>query len=127
MSVTQYNIYSYVKGVNGFGLPVSNTIYSATLAANTEQLLTVPSGAAMGAPSANQYNKFIAVIESVSPVFLAVNQTVAVPAGAAFAATTSTLASFSSGYYTKSGDVLHFISPSATNHITVSFYAIQEG
>lgn len=126
MSVTQYNVYNYVQGVNGYGLPVSNTVYSATLAANAEQTLTVPGGSGMGAAAAYQNNKFIAVMEMTASMLLAVNQTAEVPAGAAFAPTTSSLV-YATARYVKAGDVLHFISQTANNTITVSFYAIQEG
>ena len=125
MSVTQYNIYSYIKGQNGFGLPFSNTAYSATLAANTDTTLTVPTGSALGAPEATAVNKYIAVIDySVNNVWVALNATAAFPAGAAFATTTSELLPL--GKYVKAGDVLHFISATGAD-VSVTFYAIQEG
>lgn len=125
MSVTQYNIYSYIKGQNGFGLPFSNTAYSATIGAGVETSLTVPTGSAMGAPEANAYNKFIAVFDySTTDVWVALNATAAVPAGAAFALTSSELTP--AGKYVRAGDVLHFIS-TAGAAVSVTFYAIQEG
>ncbi len=33
---TQYNIYSYIKGINGFGLAASDTNYSVLLTADTD-------------------------------------------------------------------------------------------
>ena len=127
---TQYNIYNYVKGINGFGLALSDTIFSATLAANTDTTVTVPGVAALGAAAANKYNKLIAVIDTLSgPLWVAVNAVAAVPAGSTFAATTSRLVSPYGpvGLYVKAGDVLHFLTPSTGVEMSVAFYTIQEG
>jgi hypothetical protein len=125
MSVTNYNVFNYLKSVNGFGLPVSNTIYSATLTAHTEETLAVPLAAGNGStPTATVYNKYLAEINSSGSIWVAVNQTAAVPAGAAFAATTSKLI-FNDGIYVKSGDVIHIISEAAAD-VSVSFYALQD-
>lgn len=126
MSVTQYNIYQYIKGINGFGLSFSNTAFSASLAASTDTTLTVPAGSAVGAPEATAVNKYIAVFTyTTNDVWVAANATAAVPAGAAFAATASELVP--QGKYVRAGDVLHFISATAGAEVSVSFYAIQEG
>lgn len=126
MSVTNYNVYRYTEGVNGFSLPLSNTVFSAKLAANTEQTVTAPLGAANGV-LAQVKNKFIALVSPTSPVWVNNNATAAVPAGASFASTTSRLLpTGESGIYCKAGDVLHFISELANNSVSVAFYAIQE-
>lgn len=122
---TNYNIDKTKSGVNGFGLPFCNTIYSVTLTASTDTTVAVPLTAAVGAPTATTYNKFMAVFSYTSgkDVFVALNATAAVPAGNTFAATTSELNP--TAKMVKSTDVIHFYSAS-TPSITVAFYAIQE-
>lgn len=125
MSVTNYNVFNYLKGINGYGLPISNTMFSATLAANTEQTVTVPLVAGNGSsPAATTFNKFLVEIQSNAAVWVSVNNTATVPAGGVFASTNSTLV-FSEGFYVKSGDVLHFISAAGTD-VSVRFYALQD-
>ena len=124
-----YNINPKAQGVNGFALPISDNIWSATLAANTDTTLNVPTDSSIGMTSGTPKNKFIAVIGYAMNVlandttFVAVNATAAEPVGAAFAATTSLINP--TGVYCKAGDVLHFISR-GTPDITVAFYAIQD-
>lgn len=122
---TNYVIDKNKGGVNGFGLPFSDTIYSATLVANTDTAVAVPKTAAIGMPTATSYNKFMAVFSysSSANVYVALNATAAIPAGNTFAATTSELNP--SAKMVKAGDIIHFISNS-TPSITVAFYAIQE-
>lgn len=125
---TNYNTDWNKRGVNGFGAQFSDTIYSATLKAATDTTVAVPLTAAVGAPTATTFNKFLAVIACTQDVdvFMALNATAAVPAGVNFAATTSEL--IPNGYIAKmvkSTDVIHFIS-AGTPSVTVSFYAIQE-
>jgi hypothetical protein len=122
---TNYNIDKTKNGVNGFGLPFCNTIYSATLTASTDTTVAVPLTAAVGAPTATTYNKFMAVFSYTAgnDVFVALNATAAVPAGNTFAATTSELNP--AGKMVKSTDVIHFYS-ATTPKVTVAFYAIQE-
>lgn len=127
---TQYNIYNYIKGINGFGLALSDTIFTATLTANTDTTVTVPGLAAAGAATAYQYNKLIAIIDTISgPLWVAVNAVAAVPAGATLAASTSRLVNpyLPMGLYVKGGDVLHFLTPSTGVEMSVAFYTIQEG
>jgi hypothetical protein len=102
-------------------------IRSASLAITTDTSLTVPSSGALGAPL-NQVNRFLAVIqvEANLSVWLAINATAAVPAGASFAATTSDLI-IGGQYYAievKAADVMHFIAPTAGTDILVKFYAL---
>lgn len=124
---TQYNVDKYVQGINGFGLLFGTQIYTTTLGAGVEATIAVPANAAMGSPSANQKNKFIAVIscEQAKKVYASVNSTAAVPVGAAFAASTSELLQPLTGRYVKTGDTIHFISAAAAD-VSVSFYSIQD-
>lgn len=125
MSITQYNINSYAHGVNGFGLPFTNTSYSVTLAAATDTTLTVPGLQAGGAPSA-LYAKMYAVISYTTDgvVWVASNAVAALPAGAAFAQTTGELSPHCK--YVKAGDVLHFITAGANVQVNVAFFAVQD-
>lgn len=124
MSITQYNINSYAHGVNGYGLPFTNTTYSVALAAATDTTLTVPGLQAGGAPSAI-YAKMYAIFKYKveGEVWVASNQVAALPAGAAFAQTTGELSPECK--YVRAGDVLHFIATDA-NEVSVSFFAVQD-
>lgn len=128
---TQYNIYSYLKGVNGFGLPVCDTSYSAALTKDTDTTVTVPQAGAQGALNPTYGpNKYLAlIVTNDNETYLAINETAEHAVGATFAATTSQLmsASVPNGFYVRGGDVLHFLSHNTTAVVTVSFYAIQEG
>jgi hypothetical protein len=120
---TQYNIYSYIKGINGFGLPFCDTIYTATLAANTVQTITVPGTAAMGAVGYTT-DKYVAIFSYTAAIWVAVNATAAIPAGGTFALSTSELNP--NAKYVRAGDVISIISvPGAS--VSVSIYSIQEG
>ncbi len=129
---TNYNIDPNKKGVNGFGLQFSDTVFSATLVANADTAIAVPLKAAIGAPTATTFNKFMAVISctqlgtAVGDVYMALNAAATIPAGAAFAATSAER--IPNGYIAKmvkATDSIHFISAAVVN-VTVSFYAIQE-
>jgi hypothetical protein len=124
---TVYKLQKDIAGYNGFGLPFSDLKYSASLAITTDTTLAVPNSGAIGAPL-NQVNRWLAVInvEANLSVWATVNATAAVPAGSTFAATTSDLI-IGGEYYArevKSGDVLHFIAPTAGTDISVIFYAL---
>ena len=119
------------KGINDFGQQYSDQIYNATLAAATNTQLTVPGGGAMGAISSyggsNNKNKVRAVIRTTGDVWVAVNQTADVPAGASFAQDTSELVTNTQGksYDVYVGDVLNFFSKTATTpSVSVAFYAM---
>ena len=125
---TQYNIDKNIAGQNGFGLPFCTQIYTSTLAVATDTTLVVPSSAAIGVPSSNLYNKWVAVIKyarsaAASAVFVSVNATAAVPAGAPFALSTSEIEP--EAKHVKTGDTLHFICAAAAN-VSVAFYAVQD-
>jgi hypothetical protein len=124
---TQYKLQKDVAGYNGFGLQFCDQKYSVTIAASTEKTLTVPSNGSIGA-ALNNVNKFLAVIQVTAnvSVWVALNATAAVPAGSSFASTTSDLI-VGSEYYArevKAGDVLHFITATASTDISVQFYAL---
>lgn len=124
---TQYKLQKDIAGYNGFGLPVSDLKYSASLAVTTDTTVTVPSSSTIGAPL-NEINRYLAVIqvEANLSVWFALNATAAVPAGSTFALTTSDLI-IGSQYYAvevSAGDVMHFLAPTAGTDILVKFYAL---
>lgn len=124
---TQYKLQKDVAGYNGFGLPFSDLMWSASLAITTDTTVPVPLKGSMGAPL-NTVNKWLAVIqvEANLSVWFALNATAAVPAGSTFAQTTSDLI-IGSQYYgveVKGGDVMHFLAPTAGTDILVKFYAL---
>src|ERR1700730_9973166 len=94
--------YTSQQPIDDFGLRFASLKLSATLAAATDTSMTVPGNA----------QRYKAVIKTDSNgVWVAVNATAAVPAGASFAATTSELVQANRGMCREvvSGDVLHFI------------------
>ena len=124
---TQYKLQKDVAGYNGFGLQFCDQKFNASLDANTEKTLTVPSNGAIG-QALNSVNKWLAVIqvEANLSVWLALNATAAVPVGNSFASTTSDLI-IGGEYYgveVKAGDVMHFIAPTAGTDVLVKFYAM---
>lgn len=125
MSVTNYNVFNYLKGVNGYGLPISNTMFSAALSANTEETLAVPLGAGNGsAPAATTFNKFLVEVAASTNVWMAINNTATVPVGTTLSATDSVLV-FNEAFYVKSGDILHFISAAGAD-LSIRFFALQD-
>lgn len=127
MNITQYKLQKDVAGYNGFGLQISNSKFSASLAITTDTTLVVPTAGSMGA-ALDTVNKYLAVIqvEANATVWFANNATAAVPAGTTFAATSSEL--IIGGEYfareVKAGDTMHFIAPVAATDISVVFYAL---
>ncbi len=120
---TQYNIPEVANGINGFGTLFCDTIYSVTLGAATEATVTVPGNGAMGSTGIDRY---IAVFsyETNIGVWVSVNATATVPAGATFVATRSALNP--SAKQVKAGDIIHMITATASTDVSVEFYAIQE-
>lgn len=121
---TKFNMVRDINGFNGFGLPFTDTAYSATLAASTEQKITVPSSSGMGGNGVSYSAQWIAVFnyEAGSTVWVANNTTAAVPAGGTFAATLSEMNP--AARYVKGGDVLSFITAGTGIDVSVSFYSI---
>lgn len=127
----QFRTDKEVKGTTDFGQQYSDQIYSATLTAATNTMLPVPGGGAMGALSsfggANNNNKVRAVIRTTGDVWVAVNQTADVPAGASFAKDTSELVTnaLEKSYDVVVGDQLNFFSKTGTTpSVSVAFYAL---
>jgi len=125
----QFRVQQETKGINDFGQIFSDQIYSATLTAATNTQLTVPGGGIMGVMSSANggINKVYAVIRTTGDVWVAVNATADVPAGATFVKDTSELVTNTEGkcYFVKVGDVLNFFSKTGTTpSVSVSFYAL---
>lgn len=125
---TQFQNIQEILGVNDFGQKFCDQIFTATLAQNTDTTLTVPGGGIMGNLPAYENNKYLAVIRvsNSQDVWIAKNNTAAVPGGAAFAASNSELISGGQDFskYCEVGDVLHFFTASLVASVSVAFYAI---
>lgn len=123
---TQYLFNKFINGFNGFGLLFCDAVYTVTLSAATEASIAVPLTSAMGGVNASVNNKWIAVFsyEAAKNVYVALNATAAVPAGATLALSTSELNP--SAKTVKSGDVIHVICADASTDMSIAFYAIQE-
>jgi hypothetical protein len=111
---TKFNMIRDINGYNGFGIPFADDKYSATIAQNVAQVLSVPSN----------FKNWLAIfcIEPGSRVWIANNHDATVPVGASFAATNSELNV--PAKYVKSGDILSFITPDVTADVGVMFYAL---
>lgn len=123
---TLYNVNTVLQGVNGFGAPFCDTVYTASLAAATATALTVPGKAAIGMASAtSSKNTYLAVFsyQPAAQVWVANNGTAAIPAGAAFALSTSELNP--PAKIVKAGDVLSMIC-TAGAVVSVALYSTQE-
>lgn len=127
----QFRRFDEVKGMNDFGQQYSSQIYSATLTAATNTQLSVPGGGIMGGISSYgssiDKNKVYAVIRTTGDVWVAVNQTADVPAGASFAQDTSELVTnvLDKCYLVNVGDVLNFFSKTGTTpSVSVAFYPV---
>lgn len=121
---TKFNMTRDINGYNGFGLAFTDTAYSATLAATTDTSFTVPSSMGMGGNGFFSSSEWLAIFEYTpgSEVWVAVNTTAAVPAGASFAATASEMNP--AARLVKGGDVLHFKTASANNSVSVLLYSL---
>ncbi len=111
---TFLNMVKDINGVNAFGLPLPDDKYATVLTINTAQSLTVPTN--------SNYYLAIINISAGSTIWVANNQTAALPGGS-FATTTSVLNP--PAVLVKGGDVLSIISGDPTgDQIGVSFYAL---
>lgn len=121
---TKYTQTRDINGYNGFALPISDTAYSATLAAATDTTLTVPSTIGVGKQGPATKAQSVAIIKytPAASVWVAVGATAAVPAGASFAATGSLLNPES--ILVSGGDVLHFFTTPANVNVSIAFYSI---
>lgn len=113
---TKFSITRDINGYNGFGLPFSDTNYSATILTGVNTTLDVP-----GISTSTTYLAVFSYNPGAS-VFVAINQTAAVPAGSTFSSTTSILNP--TARVCRYGDVLNFITNDEAAFVTVSFYAI---
>ncbi|HMF70693.1 MAG TPA: hypothetical protein VK616_04440 [Flavitalea sp.] len=104
--------------VDDFGSRFADLKFSASLAATTDTGLTIPGAA--------QRYKALIKIETSGLVWVAINETAAVPAGATFAATTSELITDDKCICreVKAGDVLHFITAGTGIDVSVVLYSI---
>ena len=113
--ITNFYMIRDINGYNGFGLPFSNSNYSATItgAATT---LTVPTN--------TKHTQLLAVFtfEPGASVWVSNNNTATIPAGATFAATNSDLNP--SARVVNEGDVLSFITSNTSTLVGVTFYAL---
>ena len=102
------------QGMNAYAPQFPTDIQTAILAANTPESVTVPSNAPVWI--------MVVSIQPGNEVWVARNNTAAVPAGGTFAASTSELNPASRTVY--AGDVISFLTPNTTTDIEVSFYAV---
>lgn len=123
---TLYNINNGIKGVNGFGAPFSNIIYSTTLGANTAASVTVPGASGIGNINTTNNPQYLAVFSysAAATVYVANNHTAAVPAGGSLAATTSVINP--SARLVQAGDVISIIS-AGTPSVSIELFYLQEG
>jgi hypothetical protein len=106
-------------------VPISDSIWSATLSATTDTTLAVPLTSDLGGSNTATVNYLVARIRHtpLKDVYFAVNGTGAVPAGSSFASTTSELLDDNvCEYKIKSGDTLHFYTAATGASVTVAFY-----
>lgn len=121
---TKFSMTRDINGYNGFGLQFSDNNYSTTLTAATPTTITVPSNGSMGG-AATYVNDYWLALFNYTPgasVWVADNATSAVPAGATFASTTSTLNP--AGRLVKGGDVLSFITAGTAVDVSVTLYSL---
>ena len=113
-----------INGFNGFGLVFTDTAYSATLPASTDTTLTVPSAIGIGKQGFATVAQTLAIFsyEPGTSVWVAINTTAAVPAGATFATTSSELNP--AARLLNGGDILHFITAGTDIDVSVSFYSV---
>lgn len=124
----QYNIETYTRGVNSFGIKFPDTIYSAVLTASTNAAVTVPGATALGLATNTSKNKFIAIINWSydTDLYFSVNHTAAIPGAVPIAAGNSILLNhFENAFLVNAGDTLNFIS-AGTPGVTIAFYAVVE-
>lgn len=107
--------YTSQQPVTDFSLKFSNLKYSATLAATTDTLLTVPGNSGF----------YKAVIKVTASVWIAIDATAAVPVGTSFATTSSELIEPGQDFCreVQAGDVLHFFGAAAAG-VSVVFYPL---
>lgn len=124
---TKFSMTRDINGFNGFGLVPSDTNYSVTLTVSTDTTLTVPSSVAIGkqGPSVSSAAPISLAVITSDPgttIWVAMNTTAAVPAGATLAATSSMMNP--GAIEVKGGDVIHIISSGTGVNVSVRFYSL---
>lgn len=121
---TKFAMSRDINGYNGFGLAISDTKYSATIAQDVAQSLTVPDEGALGSGYSTAKPKYLAIFsyQPGASIWVAVNATAASPVGATFASSTSELNP--TARYVAANDVLSFITTDTTAAIGVTFYIL---
>ena len=121
---TLFSLTRDINGYNGFGRRPADDKSSVTLSASTDTTVSVPAGTTIGSGHSTVVLQWLAIFSYTpgSSVWVANNATAAVPAGATFASTTSSLNP--TCFQVKTGDVLHFISGVANTSVGVEFYAL---
>lgn len=105
-----------INGYNGFGLNISNVIYSTTLAAGVAQSLTIPI-------SSIDSPRYLAIFTcEPGGIFTWAQNDVATLPGGSFALTTSEANPIAR--VVKAGDVLSFITSDTTLMLWVSLYEL---
>jgi len=113
-------------GNTGSFMPYTAQNYTATLAISTDTTLTIPGEVVRSATGQKgDYAALITVSDAVD-VWVALNVAAAVPAGASFAASASMLVNANNSriFIVSVGDVLHFITATATKNVCVSLYTL---
>lgn len=121
---TKFSMTRDINGYNGFGLKPSDTNVSVTLTASTDTTYTVPGSDALGGCNYQTKSLWLAIF-SIDPgdsVWVAINATASVPAGATFAATSSFLNP--AGIEVKEGDVIHCFTTQTGVDVSIRLYSL---
>lgn len=113
--MVQLNFGRDVQGYNAFAPVISDVMFSATIVSGTHQEFTVPSSS----------ENWIAVFsyQPGADIWVSVNNTAAIPAGATFAATTSFL--LPAQLKVKAGDSIScFNNNTSSQDMGVALYAV---
>ncbi len=117
--------YTGQQPVTDYSLRFPGLKYSATLAINTDTTLTIPG-------DAPRYKMIVKTVDNGGTkdgeVWVALNGTAAVPAGATFAATTSELVTKHNILCREvnKADVIHFIATAANADVSVVLYGVDQ-
>lgn len=106
--------------IDDFGFRFTELLYNASLAATTDTTFNVPL-------VASRY-KAIIKCHGAGAVWVALNATAAVPAGATFAQTASELLTAEQPLCREvvKGDILHFITTTANTEVSIALYTVDQ-